>query len=73
MTTDFTRHTNGSQGGMLLESRSGIWLVGVSERPIQAIRIRNEEDAEEDAAAVDEGRVRVEGFDACDTRRLCAW
>lgn len=56
-----------------MESRSGIWLVGVSERPIQTIRIRNEEDAEEDAAAVDEGRVRVEGFDACDTRRLCVW
>jgi len=56
-----------------LESCSGIWLVGVSERPIQTIRIRNEEDAEEDAAAVDEGRVRVESFDACDTRRLCAW
>ena len=57
---------------MLLKSCSGIWLVGVSERPIQAVRIGDEEDAKEDAAAVDEGRMSVESLNACNTRRLCA-
>jgi hypothetical protein len=40
------------QGRVLLESRSGIWLVSVPQRAVQTICIRDEEDAEEDAAAV---------------------
>lgn len=57
---------------MLLETSRSIGLIGASQRAIQAIRVGNEEDAEENEAAVGERGMGVERFDASDTRRLCA-
>lgn len=57
---------------MLLETSRSIGLIGASQRAIQTIRVGNEEDAEEDEAAVGERCMSVKSFDTSDAGRLCA-
>ena len=46
--------TYGSKRRVLLEARRGVWLVRVSQCSIESVCICDEEDAEEDEAAIDD-------------------